>query len=102
MDDFETLLRALDQLSPVDGMTPINVLDLPDSLGRLVGELIRRGSMNLPELAVELDLSEKQARKIGTLLTRKGYVYKDYHQGEGLVYRAHLARMRKRNIPLDL
>lgn len=99
MQAYEELLKALDGLNPVDGMTPIDVLDLPDSLGKLIGKLIRDGSITLPELAAELHLQENQARKVGTLLTRKGFLYKDYRRGRGLIYRPQLVRMRKRNIP---
>ncbi|MEW5872745.1 MAG: hypothetical protein AB1894_26030 [Chloroflexota bacterium] len=99
MQAYEELLKALDGLSPVDGMTPIDVLNLPDDLGRLIGKLIRDGSMTLPQLASELHLQENQARKVGTLLTRKGFIYKDYHRGHGLIYRPQMVRMRKRNIP---
>jgi hypothetical protein len=99
MDDYQRITDALQKIPPVEGITPIDVLSLPDPLGVVIGQLIKRGFMSLPDLTEALKMPSTQARAIGDLLTRKGYLVKEYRSGKDIIYRAYIARMRKRNIP---
>lgn len=102
MDPFNQILLELEQLQPVTGIIPTDVLDLPDPIGSIIRLLIRRGSMTLSELAEAMGLEQPQAQQVGELLTRKGFLIKEYRSGKEPVYRAYIARMRRRNIPLEL
>ena len=102
MEAYEFILQELEKIDPVEGITPIDVLNLPDPLGAVVGMLIRKGAMTLPELAVAMKMEDPQARKIGDVLTRKGFLIKEYRTGQDVVYRAYIARMRGRKISIDL
>ena len=102
MDPFNQILLELEQLQPVTGIIPTDVLELPDPIGSIIRLLIRRGSMTLSELAEAMGLEQPQAQQVGELLTRKGFLGKEYRSGKEPVYRAYIARMRRRNIPLEL
>jgi hypothetical protein len=102
MEAFEHILKELEKLEQVEGIIPTDVLNLPDPIGSIIGLLIRKGSMTLPEMAKAMKMELPQARQIGDVLTRKGFLIKEYHSGKDLVYRAYIAHMRGRRIPLDL
>lgn len=102
MESFEHILEGLNKLDRIEGATPIDVLNLPDPLGRVFGALIRRGFMQLPDLASEMGLPADQARLVADILTQKGFLIKEFRSGKELVYKPYLVRMRNRNIPLDL
>ena len=102
MDTFNQILLKLEEIEPVTGIIPTDVLELPDPIGSIIRMLIRKGSMTLSELAEALNLEQPQAQQIGELLTRKGFLVKEFRSGKEPVYRAYIARMRRRNIPLEL
>jgi hypothetical protein len=103
MAGFDSLWQAVNRLKPVDGVLPMDVLDMPDPLGGLIRKFIRSGSLSLAEFAADLQVPPDQARRVGHVLVKKGYLHAEEHaQGGQVTYRVYLARMRKRNIPLDL
>lgn len=102
MESFEQLLQALHKLNRIEGATPVDVLDLPDPLGRVFGIMIRKGSMQLSEMTLEMDMPQDQVRLVADILTQKGFFVKEFRSGKELTYKPYLARMRNRNIPLDL
>ena len=103
---FDELMHALEQVDPVEGVTPIDVLDLPDPLGRVFGHLVRKGWMTSVDLAAEMGLQEYQARQVAELMVRKGFLLKEARDDENQpatrppVYRPYFVRMRKRDITL--
>ncbi len=103
MIDFEKLIEDLAKIPPVKGVSPVDVLALPDPLGGLIRKMTRKKTMTLEDLAGEMDLTREETRQIGDLLVEKGYLRAELrHTEDNLVYRVYYARMRKRNIPLDL
>ncbi len=102
METFDEILLKLEGIEPVTGIIPTDVLELPESISSIIRMLIRKGSMTLPELADAMSLEQPQAQQISELMTRKGFLVKEYRSGKEPVYRAYIARMRRRNIPLEL
>ncbi len=103
MDRFEGLHHEVEDLSPVEGTTPLGVASLPEPLNKVLQRMMRQGAMTTEELAEALDLSTSEARHVGEHLVAKGYLRMEEKEGQGgIVFRVYLARMRKQNIPLDL
>ena len=103
MENFDVLWQAVTQLKTVEGILPLDALEIPDPLGGLIRQLIRSGSVTLAELAVALHCDPDQTRRLGEVLVAKGYLTIDDQVCDGqLIYRVYIARMRKRNIRLDL
>jgi predicted ArsR family transcriptional regulator len=103
MENFDALLERLAQLEKVNGITPVDILQLPQPLDVVVREMMRKGGMALAELASRLDLSMAETRRLGELLIEKGFLQsEDREESEGVVYKVYLARIRGRNISLDL
>jgi hypothetical protein len=97
MVDFESLRTKLDDVPKVNGISPMDVLDLPDPLGGIIRRMIREKSMSLPEFAEALDLPSSQAEMIGERMVQKGYFEKEEH--EIVIYKVKYAQKRKRFIP---
>lgn len=103
MEDFDSVWQAVNDLKPVDGVMAVDMLDMPGPLGGIMRKLIRLGCMPLPEFAENLHAEPSQARRIGEVLVKKGYMTVEMRLQDGqITYRACVARARKRNIPLDL
>ena len=102
MTTFETLKQRLIELDRVNGITPVEILDLPKGLHVAVRKMLK-SPMTLEELASELSLPVEETRQIGDLLVDKGFLQIEEPIEESLIrYKVHFARMRSRNIPLDL
>jgi hypothetical protein len=100
---FEALRQRLIELDRVNGITPIGILDLPAALHGAIRKMLK-SPLTLSELASELSLSLEETRQIGDLLVDKGFLQtEEPPTEEGTIrYQVHFARMRSRNIPLDL
>jgi hypothetical protein len=99
---FQALKQQLIGLNRVNGITPVEILGLPEDLHVAVRMMLKT-AMTLEELAGELRLTGDEARLVGDLLVDKGFLSSEEAVEDGSIrYRVHLARMRPRNIPLDL
>ena len=112
MTDYEQLRNEVEEVPQVNGIVPVDILNLPQPLARLVRGLVRDKTISAAELAGELEITVEQATGLADSLIEKGYflaVQDDVSEQDGDVckdemrrYRIRFARMRKHNIPLDL
>lgn len=103
MDKFELLCQELAKLDKVKGITPVDVLSLPNPLDNVLRKMIRQGPMTLTELADDVGLSPAEAQRLGEILIEKGFLQaEERRQDSDIVYKIYFARMRTHNIPLDL
>ena len=101
MASFEALRREIAALDRVGGISPDEVVTLPEDLHAAFRKMLK-GAITLDELALELGVAEGEAREIGQLLVEKGFLQKEDFDPAAIRYRVRFARMRTRNIPLDL
>jgi hypothetical protein len=102
-EKFAKLQQALAHLEQVKGVTPVEILELPSPLDEIVRGMMRSGGLTLEELASKLELTTEEARQLGDLLIEKGFLKTEERQENGgVLYKVYFARMRGRNIPLDL
>ncbi len=104
MADFDTLRAAVNALERVEGITPINLLDLPHPLNEALRQLTRQSSMTLEDLANAVGLPPDQMLMLAEMLVDKGYLTSEKRSSVtgNLVFRLYFARMRRRTINLDL
>jgi hypothetical protein len=99
---FETLEAELALLDSVNGITPVDILLLPEALRPVMRKMLRR-AIALPELAGDLLLAEAEAQQVANTLVQNGFLQA---QGEGdragVVYKVHFARMHAHDIPPEL
>jgi len=102
MVGFADLQRQLVELTPVKGVAPVDILELPAAVTPAVRKMMRRG-LTLAELASELDLPVEQAREVGEILVAKGFLtsQRDANLGDP-VYKVYFTRKRGQNISIDL
>ncbi len=101
--DFEGLVEKVARLSPVAGLAPMDLLDLPAPVARLLRHVLRCGSASLDELAATLQLEPAQASQIGAALVERGYLLADPPTpGTPLKYRVRLTSPRRRPSALNL
>ena len=103
VEDSGSLLDQLAKLPKVEGVAPVDVLDMPTHLVRALQATIRHGALTLEQLAVELGLDEAQACRAVDVLVIKGYLEPQQQDATSEVrYRAHLMRVRGHNLGIDL
>lgn len=69
--------RLKDELAARDntkGLSPIDLLDMPDELAEVVNQIIRRNGLKLEDVAQQLNQTEVEAKKALNKLVNKGYV----------------------------
>src|SRR5262245_35630500 len=99
---FEQLLNELATRPAVEGITMVDVLDLPAPLSAVLRHMIRAGARSLSELAADLALTTDEARALGALLVEKGMlVIKAADAGEAL-YCVRFANARRSRLPASL
>jgi DNA-binding MarR family transcriptional regulator len=100
---FDRLQRELKKRSKVEGITPADVMDLPEPLRTAMHKMMRKGSMTLSELAAELKLKTAETRRLGQMLVERGFLSSIEREADGeIVYQTRFARKRGRSVPFDI
>jgi hypothetical protein len=115
MADFSHLRKELTEVPQVNGIVPVDILNLPEEIGVVVRGMVRDRAITSVELADALEISEKEALTAAEILVEKGYLLvveddaagaqadsDDEDAGGVQTYRIRFARMRRHNIPRDL
>ncbi len=86
------------------GVSALDILNLPDEVGQLIRIMSSEKTMTLTEIAQHFGLPDSKAKDLMNVLVERGYMQaiEPEPPEESLRYRVSYARMRKRNIPLDL
>ncbi len=103
MSDFANLSAAVDKLEPVEGVTMLNVYDLPDMLVHILTEVMRGRSLTVAELAELLLLTAVESEQLGDLLVNKGFLQSrqqaSLSPGEQVkMYQVQFERPKRRNM----
>ena len=89
----ENLLQQLEQLEQVNGITPVDILSLPDSVASILNLTLRRGPTASSQLAEHLCLSPEMTEQVTELLVAKGYLQAETSaESSERLYRPHLVR----------
>ena len=100
---FDRLQRELKKRYKHEGITPADVMELPEPLRTAMSRMMRKGSMTLSELASELNLERAETRRLGQMLVEKGFLSSSRRTADGeIVYRTHFTHKRGRSVPLDI
>lgn len=71
---FDRLQDELDAQDNKKGLSPIDLLDMPEELTEVVNRIIRKNGMKLAEVAQQLNKTEDEAKEALNKLVEKGYV----------------------------
>jgi hypothetical protein len=103
MEKFETFWQTVAGLPAVEGgISPMEMTAMPPVVARLLRAISRSGGMSIDGLAAELGFDLEQAGRVGALLVERGYLLAGPAEQADAppVYRVHLARTRRHNLPL--
>ncbi len=98
---FDRLQSEMETRQRVEGITPMDLLDVSPDLRNVIHHIARRGEMNLTEIVFELDLRPSEARALLETLVEKGYLRAFEVQGEQR-YKTFFTRRRGRELPLNI
>jgi hypothetical protein len=99
---FEQLLNELAHRPVAQGISMVDVLDLPEPLGAALRRMIRAGALPLHDFATALNLTIDEARTIGALLAEKGILAVEASDDREPSYTVRLATIRRRQLPANL
>ena len=98
---FDRLTDELDAKERMDGLSPVDLLDMSRDLRNLIQALARRGESTLATIAEALEQTSEETAALLSALEDKGYVLEREIRGE-MHYRTYFARRRRREVPLNL
>ena len=88
---FDRLQDELDARERQEGLSPIDLLDLPPALAAIAKKIVRRNGMSLTEIAEEMDQTPADVQTVLDDLVAKGLIRRVEVSGE-FWYKAHFAR----------
>lgn len=91
---FDRLQEDLEQREKMAGMSPADLLLLPDDEVAVVQLLARRGDLSLEAITAALDLPAEEVQASLDRLRERGFA-RPIELPEGAVYRTYFARKRK-------
>ncbi|MCB9102560.1 MAG: hypothetical protein H6632_23695 [Anaerolineales bacterium] len=71
---FDRLQDDLDARNNKKGLSPVDLLDMPQDLADLINQIIRRNGMKLEDVAQNLNQSIEKAEQTLDKLVEKGYI----------------------------
>ena len=94
---FNRLQDEIDSQEKQDGISPIDLLDLPSAISSIIKKIIRRNGMKLAQIAEELNQSPDETQETLDGLVEKGYVRR-VEVKEEVWYKARFAQKRTRSL----
>jgi hypothetical protein len=98
---YEQLMRELAGYTGGEGLSPSELLGLPDGLRRIVTWLTRRGAASLADLAGEVGCDEPGAAALAELLVARGLLRIGPAPDGAPSYSARMGGRRPRNLGSD-
>jgi len=98
---FDRLQTEIDRRERVEGISPMDLLELPADLRKVVQTLARRGGMTVASLATELALAPSELAPLTEALVDKGLIEPSAVEGQP-GYRVRFTRRRAREIPFNI
>ena len=88
---FDRLQDEIDAQGQQEGLSPIDLLDLPPGLAAIVKKIVRRNGMSLTDIAEEMGQSLADAQPLLDELVAKKLIRK-VEVSDEIWYKAHFAR----------
>lgn len=98
---FDRIQDEVEQRERMAGISPVDLLDLPDDERELVLLLSRRGEMSLASLAAAADKPAESCQTLLSDLQERGFVLVREIKGQSH-YRTFFGMRRRREVPIDI
>jgi len=100
-DIFDRLQQEIDDRERQEGMSTLDLLDMPAELSRIVVALARKGQMPVEDLAADVEMPVDELEPLMDALVDKGMV-RGYDIGDRRLYRTYFGRRRGREAQSDI
>jgi len=90
---FDQLYQKIDTCPSQDGISQIDILNLPAPLVAPFNRITRQRKISEPDFAAELGISRPQMQRLGQLLVEKGYLTRQLVDDE-TIYQINFAQHR--------
>jgi hypothetical protein len=98
---FDRLQGEIDARGRQEGLSPIDLLDLPPELATIIKKIVRKNGMSLTDIATEMGQPQDQAQQVLDELVQKGLMRRVEVQDE-IWYKAHFARKPDKKLTLGV
>ena len=88
---FDRLQDEIDARGRQEGLSPIDLLDLPPALAAIAKKIIRRNGLSLAEIAQEMGQTPEETQAVLDDLVEKGLI-RQIEVNSEIWYKAHFAR----------
>jgi hypothetical protein len=103
MATYDQLRQELSDRPTAEGVTAIDIAELPEPLRTFLKKALRVGVVSLAEVATDLGLDRGEARRLAALAVEKGWlVITEADAGGDSLYRVNLSRRKGRGVPVNL
>lgn len=100
---FEELYQEISKYPTREGISQVEIINLPSPLAAVFGKIIRQGSISERGFAADLNITAEQARQLAQLLVSKGYLTAvPADTGDEQTYQLNFNRQRSRRVPTDI
>ncbi len=100
---FEELYQEISEYPTRDGISQVEIINLPPPLAAVFGKIIRQGSISESGFVADLNITTEQARQLAQLLVSKGYLAATpVDTGDEQRYQLNFNRQRGRRVPTDI
>lgn len=97
----DQLMHELAEYVGRDGLSPVDLLSLPDGLRRIVTWLMRRGGVNPAELASECGCDAAAATALAEVMAERGLLHISIAPDGTTSYSTRMTRLRSRGRGLE-
>lgn len=98
---FDQLYQKIDTCPSQDGISQIDILNLPAPLVAPFNRITRQRKISEPDFAAELGISHPQMQRLGQLLVEKGYLTRQ-QVDEETIYQINFAQRHTRCQPVTV
>ncbi len=98
---FDRLQGEIDARGQQEGLSPIDLLDLPPELATIVKKIVRKNGMSLSDIARDMSQSLAQTQQMLDELVQKGLMRRIEVRDE-IWYKAHFARKPDKKLTLGV
>ena len=98
---FNRLQDEIEVRDSGEGLSPIDLLDMPDSMATVINKIIRKNGMRLEDIATELGQSPEETQGVLGKLVEKGFVRRIEVKNE-VWYKAQFGRKADKALSLSI
>lgn len=99
---FDRLQDEINARDKNEGLSPIDLLDMPEALAGVINHIIRKNGMKLEDIAEELGQPVAETQTMLDELVQKGYIRRVEVRDEEIWYKAQFGRKADKALSMSI